>query len=192
MKFIFGKFTFTIGGLLLALVQYALALLGALMADSSGASLVDIHQSAPVLIAFLVWILVLPILGFLADQSIDRKLAEQQQFRPKFLNLKKYLDYLARYAENIQQEDFSIELNLKRKDRLSAALASIRSKLKAQQEALGSSDPKKAAALESQIDDVRQLDDLLYDLVLKAPSLDFNEGVVKNHAKFASVLRRLR
>lgn len=134
MKFIFGKFTFTIGGLLLALVQYALALLGALMADSSGASLVDIHQSAPVLIAFLVFILLLPILGFLADQSIDRKLTEQQQFRPKFLNLKKYLDYLARYAENIQQEDFSIELNIKRKDRLSAALASIRSKLKAQKE----------------------------------------------------------
>lgn len=65
-------------------------------------------------------------------------------------------------------------------------------KLRSQQSALGSSEPKKAAALEAQIQDIRELDDLLYDLILKAPKLDFDEGVAKNHERFASVLRRLR
>ena len=65
-------------------------------------------------------------------------------------------------------------------------------KLVAQRKALGSSDPKKAAALEAQIQDIRELDDLLYDLVLKSPKLDFDEGVAKNHERFASVLRKLK
>jgi hypothetical protein len=65
-------------------------------------------------------------------------------------------------------------------------------KLKSQQNALGSSDPKRAAALEAQIQDIRELDDLLYDLILKAPKLDFDEGVVANHERFATVLRKLK
>lgn len=65
-------------------------------------------------------------------------------------------------------------------------------KLKSQQNALGSSDPKRAAALEVQIQDIRELDDLLYDLILKAPKLDFDEGVLRNHERFASVLRKLK
>jgi hypothetical protein len=65
-------------------------------------------------------------------------------------------------------------------------------RLLAQHKALGSSDPKKAAALEAQIQDIRELDDLLYDLVLKSPKLDFDEGVAKNHERFASVLRKLK
>lgn len=65
-------------------------------------------------------------------------------------------------------------------------------KLGSQQSALGSSDPKKAAVLGAQIQDIRDLDDRLYDLILKAPKLDFDEGIAKNHERFASVLRRLR
>jgi hypothetical protein len=65
-------------------------------------------------------------------------------------------------------------------------------KLRSQQNALGSSDPKRVVALEAQIQDIRELDDLLYDLILKAPKLDFDEGVVKNHERFASVLRKLK
>lgn len=65
-------------------------------------------------------------------------------------------------------------------------------KLKSQKGGLGASDPKKAAALEVQIQDISELDDLLYDLILKAPKLDFDEGVVKNHERFAPVLRKLK
>lgn len=65
-------------------------------------------------------------------------------------------------------------------------------KLVAQHKALGSSDPKKAAGMEAQIQDIRELDDLLYDLILEAPKLDFDEGVAKNHERFASVLRKLK
>lgn len=65
-------------------------------------------------------------------------------------------------------------------------------KLLSQQKAIGNSDPKRAEMLEVQIQDIRELDGLLYDLILKAPKLDFDEGVVKNHERFASVLRKLK
>lgn len=65
-------------------------------------------------------------------------------------------------------------------------------KLRSQQTALGSSDPKKTAALEVQIQDISELDDLLYDVILTSPRLDFDEGVARNHERFVSVLRKLK
>lgn len=65
-------------------------------------------------------------------------------------------------------------------------------KLKTQQKALQSIDPKKVAALEIEIKDLQELDNRLYDLVLNPPIIDFDEGVVKNHARFATVLQKIK
>jgi hypothetical protein len=62
----------------------------------------------------------------------------------------------------------------------------------AQQNALSSSDPKKAAYLGTQIKDLAILDERLYEIVVNPPVLDFDEGVVKNHARFASVLQKIK
>jgi hypothetical protein len=65
-------------------------------------------------------------------------------------------------------------------------------KMLAQQNALSSSDPKKAAYLGTQIKDLAILDERLYEIVVNPPVLDFDEGVVKNHARFASVLQKIK
>ncbi len=65
-------------------------------------------------------------------------------------------------------------------------------KLRTQQKALQSIDPKKVAALEIEVKDLQELDNRLYDLVLNPPVIDFDEGVVKNHARFATVLQKIK
>ena len=130
MKFLFGKFNFTISGLLLGLVQYLLALFSVMFVENQGRSLLELHQASPFLLVFIVAVILLPLLGFMADRSINSRVDEQQNFRPKYQNLRKYQEYLATYAEKVREEDFSIEMNLKRKDRLSVALEGIRAKLR--------------------------------------------------------------
>lgn len=65
-------------------------------------------------------------------------------------------------------------------------------KLRTQQRALSSIDKRKSEALEVEIEDLLELDNRLYALVLNPPLIDFDEGVVKNHARFASVLQKLK
>lgn len=65
-------------------------------------------------------------------------------------------------------------------------------KFRTQQKALQSIDPKKAAALENDIKDLQELDNRLYELVLNPPLIDFDEGVAMNHARFATVLQKLK
>ena len=65
-------------------------------------------------------------------------------------------------------------------------------KLQTHQRAVATTDPKKAASLESEIQDLQELDKRLYDLVVSPPLIDFDEGVVKNHARFASVLQKIK
>ncbi len=65
-------------------------------------------------------------------------------------------------------------------------------KLRTQQRAIQSSDAKKAAALQIQIDDLEELDNRLYELVLNPPAIDFDEGVAKNHERFASVMQKIK
>jgi hypothetical protein len=65
-------------------------------------------------------------------------------------------------------------------------------KLEVQQKSIVKSDPKKSEALSVQISDLRELDDRLYEIVVNPPVLDFDEGVVKNHARFASVLQKIK
>jgi len=65
-------------------------------------------------------------------------------------------------------------------------------KLRAQHNSIVRTEPKKAEALASQIADLRELDDRLYHLIINPPVIDLDEGVVKNHARFASVLQKIK
>jgi hypothetical protein len=65
-------------------------------------------------------------------------------------------------------------------------------KLRAQHNSIVRTEPKKAEALASQIADLRELDDRLYHLMINPPVIDLDEGVVKNHARFASVLQKIK
>jgi hypothetical protein len=65
-------------------------------------------------------------------------------------------------------------------------------KLLTQQNAVTKTDQKKAEALGVQIKDLLVLDERLCEIVLNPPVLDFDQGVVKNHARFATVLQKIK